>query len=234
MADPQNRQDIFDGGSVRHFALQEDQKLVTHSYFLEHHVLQPLSHDVEPDVIHLLYTFAHGNIIHRHGTDLFENEMIDAINAVPFVNSHPTRVITTSDTALFKTVAYVAGQAGNKVAIFGGLRGRRDFYSWFDIEQSLETTDGIRLLHMDLPCTDYKRKRKSMEDDTKKNVIVFDDIMTWTIPHFSSITHIIVPWVNDVVADVQWNKVYNDYVGYATRYGVMVNKSVVIIKISGY
>jgi hypothetical protein len=41
MADPQNRQDIFDGGSVRHFALQEDQKLLTHGYFLEHHVLRP-------------------------------------------------------------------------------------------------------------------------------------------------------------------------------------------------
>jgi hypothetical protein len=59
--------------------------------------------------------------------------------------------------------------------------------SWFDVEQSLKAMGGINLLHLVLPCTDYKRKRKSMEDDDKKDVLVLNDTRAWAIPHFPSI-----------------------------------------------
>jgi hypothetical protein len=227
MADPQNRQDIFDGNSASHFVLQEDQKLHSHSYFLKHHVLQPLPHDVEPDTVHLMYSRETGNIL--------TGSLASEINACPIMITHPTRTLSIADIALIKTVAYVASrQSGTKVAIFSGLSGYRNFYSWYDIVESLKNTDGIKLLRMDLPCTDYKRKRKSMEDDTKKNVLVFEDHATISmIPHFPSLTHIIVPWKDGINSNNRWTKVYTDFVNYATRYGVMVNKPVVIIKISG-
>jgi hypothetical protein len=153
---------------------------------------------------------------------------IAALNAVPIVHHNLTRALSTFDTAFIKTVAYITEQAGNKVAIFSGMD--HGYYSWFDVEQSLKAMGRINLLHLVLPCTDYKRKRKSMEDEDKKDVLVLNDIRASAIPHFPSITHIIVPWVHYSHS----SRVYNDFVNHATRYGIMVKKPVVVIKIIAY
>jgi hypothetical protein len=52
-----NHRDILNLTSVNHFVFHEDQKLLNHGYFLKHHVLQPLSHDVEPITAHLKFDF---------------------------------------------------------------------------------------------------------------------------------------------------------------------------------
>jgi hypothetical protein len=64
---------------------------------------------------------------------------------------------------------------------------------------------------------------------TDNEVLVSD--RTSMIPHFSSITHI---WVDNRAANVQWNKVYNDFISYATRYGVMDNKAIVVFSICNF
>jgi hypothetical protein len=233
LADPRRRQDIFNVDSVTEYVLEEEQKLLNHGYFLEQHVLEPESHDAKPEIINLQYNNVCGNISSERSVGLSASE-INAINAVPFLDNHFTGKISTSDIALFKTVAYIAEQAGNKVAVFSGSRGFRDFNSWLHTEESLKVTGGINLIHMDLPCTGNKRKRKSMEDNLKKNVLVFARVRTSTIiPLFPSITHIIIPWeINHQVDGT--NRTTYDFVDHTTRYGVMVGRTIVVIKLGAF
>jgi hypothetical protein len=226
LRDPENRKEVF-GGSVQNFFLQEDQKMLNHAQFLTHHVLQPLSNFAEPNILKLVYDPTSGNIDHFRSIGVLASE-INTINALAVANSHH---FTSADIALTKTLAHVASQqAGTKVALFRGMH-HRPFNSWESIKESLKETHDINLMYMFSPADDLKRKRKSMQDNTTKNVIFLGGDDTYA-PRFPFVTHIIVPWEFARVGNSYWQRMYDKFVDYTTRYGAMVGQTTVIIKLS--
>lgn len=206
----------FFGGPFHHVHVEDKVHRQTCRHFLQHHVLRPPLWVPRPYQVVLKYEEDTG-FLSTAGIPSREIEIINEISLHTFLSS--------KQVALVRLIAYlVVGKEDDDVQLLiyrGGA-----FENWPYLTEILKKRHHIHVTVFDgaNALTVKRRKRKVDGSVLQRNVILYQGHEKTS--HFPFITHILVPDIP--VNNAGWQKNYRQFIGRATRYGIMVKKPIAV------
>jgi hypothetical protein len=209
---------VFGASGGQRFLIKKTTREDILSHFLAHHVFKIMGHaSLAPTL--LQYHRNDGAIEHSGG--LFTSEEMEDMNSISSAYRHEPNMV-----ALSRLVIFLASQLKNKVLIYD--HANMDCNAFRECLQEHELS--ITNIPGNRSTLQLKRLRESIidVDVAKKQVIVVGDCQGGEL-HFPSVTHIIVAGSGARGGTYHDFSKCGEFMGRATRYGLMVGKPIVKI-----